>query len=249
MNLELASNIARYILYIGTLMVAVGTIGISLISSKLDQQKDSKIDNLITGNQSLEGSNSKLHQKIDDYRVQQERDQAKVLDVVAPNVELIINFFTEQFSTMAISGGKFGLKDIVNPSEAQIIEVLSQLDPKAPSRIVSVQEKRQLNWLEYINQYNQRTIILIDEIYKFMPYLDSELITLLGELKDCYHFKEIQLVAHTGVGNKNLAFIPMLEYKRKLDKLKGYYEKNLKGIGVKKIPFAVMPIIKENYGK
>ncbi|MGL1932362.1 MAG: hypothetical protein OCC45_11480 [Desulfotalea sp.] len=249
MNLEIALNIARYSLYIGTVLVAIGTISISFISSKLDQQKESKIDNLVAGNQNLQSSNKELHQKVDDYQKEQEHNQAKVLDVVAPNVELIISFFTEQFSTMAISGGKLGLQQVENPSREQMTEVLSQLDPKAQSIMASVQEKRHLNWLEYLNQYNQRTIILIDEIYKFMPFLDSELITLLGELKDCYHFKEIELVAQTGVENDNLAFIPLFEYKSKIDKLRDYYEDNLIGIGVKKIPFAVVPMAPNHYKK
>lgn len=240
MNLEVLLSVFRWILYIGTFAVAVGSIGIGVLSSKLDAQKDTKIDSLLAGNQ-------ELHNKIDGYKKEEELNKTKVLEVVGPNVNSIIKIYHDQYSQMAIAAGKLKL-DIYDPSEEQIREVLSQLKPKDPSIMATVQEKRVLNWLEFMNQYNQHTIMLTNEIYQFMPFLDSELINILGELKDCYHFKEIQLLANTDIiGNEDLSFVPFVEYKGKISKLETYYDNNLKGFGINKPAMAVIPMIPEGW--
>mgnify|MGYP003981341335 CR=1 FL=1 len=241
MNLELTHNIFRIALYLGTFLVAVGTIGVSIYSSKLDSEKATKIDKLLTGNKNL-------NSKIDKYQKDEELNKTKVLEVVAPKVNSILKYFEEQYSIMAIAAKMIELGDVANPSDEQIKEVLSKLNPKASSIMASVQEKRKLNWLEFMNQYNQRTILLIDEIYKIMPFLDTELISLLGELQNCYHFKEIQLVAHTDfVKNENLSFVPFTEYRNKINPIRKYYNENLEGFGINKPGMAIIPMIPEDY--
>ncbi len=176
----------------------------------------------------------------------QEADRTTALRVVGPRVSQILTCSHDQFSAMAIAAGKLEMGGIIRPTDEQIREVLSELKPTGPSIRFSVQEKRRLNWLEYMEHYNIRTLILIDEVYQLMPFLDSELVALLGDLKDCYHFKEVQLLANGGTpANEDLQFVLFAEYQRKIDALRDYSDIHLSAYCTTAPPFAVMPVIRE----
>ena len=149
---------------------------------------------------------------------------------------------------MAIASGELALGSTKEPTAEQVLKVLSQLKPTGPSIMRSVNERRRLNWLEFMNQYNLKTIELVDELYQFVPYLDSQLVAALGELRDCYHFKEVQLLANGApVSNETLAFIPFAEYQSKLAKVRRYYiDNNLEAHGAKTPAMAAVPFIPQH---
>jgi len=68
MNIETFLSISKWMLYIGTFLVAFGSIGVSYFTAKLDKTKDNKIDSLLNGNQRLEQGNRELLLKIDTYQ-------------------------------------------------------------------------------------------------------------------------------------------------------------------------------------
>ncbi len=61
MNIEYWLGFFRWALYIGTALVATGTIGVSIMASQIDKRKEHKIDDLLSGNKQLQD-------KIDQYQ-------------------------------------------------------------------------------------------------------------------------------------------------------------------------------------
>gem|GEM_PF-1531993 len=175
---------------------------------------------------------------------QRKQDQQYILSAAAPLVQHILSFSEEQFSIMAISAGEMELGSTKEPSAEQIFRVLSRLQPTGASNMHSINECRRLNWLEFMHQYNLKTIQRIDELYQYMQSLDPELVAALGELRNCYHFKEIQLLAsRPPVGNHTLAFVPFDEYQKKLARVRRYYVNNLKAYGGRTPHSGVIPFI------
>lgn len=78
MNTETLLNLSKLALYVGTILVALGTIGVSHLTSKLDRVKDQKIDSLLSGNQRLEQGNSDLLGRIDGYQRDLESKQGEI---------------------------------------------------------------------------------------------------------------------------------------------------------------------------
>jgi len=175
---------------------------------------------------------------------EKKQDQQRILSAAAPLVQHILSFSEEQFSIMAIAAGDLKLGSTKEPTEEQIASVLSKLHPQDPSNMHSINERRQLNWLEFMHQYNLKTIERIDELYQFMQSLDAELVSALGELRNCYHFKEIQLLASGApVGNETLSFVPFDEYQKKLARVRRYYVDNLEPYAGKTPHSAVIPTL------
>lgn len=60
MNTETLLTASKWILIIGTILVALGTLGVGHFTAKSDQVKDRKIDSLLSSNQRLEDGNLQL---------------------------------------------------------------------------------------------------------------------------------------------------------------------------------------------
>jgi tetratricopeptide (TPR) repeat protein len=61
-------TIFKGMLYVGTLLVAIATIGMSIFSAKVDRSKDRKIDDLLAGSRQLQTGNEELLAKIAAYQ-------------------------------------------------------------------------------------------------------------------------------------------------------------------------------------
>ncbi len=164
---------------------------------------------------------------------------------VATRVDHIIRLFESQFHDMTIAVGKFELHGTKSPSEEEVLSVFSSLKPLAHSPVVSVQTGRQLNWLEFMEQYVLRTLIIIKEIQQYMLYLDPKLVELLGRLSDCYHFKEVPGTVAMPPANPDLSYAagPFSNYQSIIFELKKYFDKNLKILSSPSPPMATFPII------
>jgi len=173
-------------------------------------------------------------------------DRSNVLRAIGPKVLHIITFSSDQFRSFAISANEISLQGESLPSEEQVRLVFSKLDPRGRSTVSSVQTGSTLNWLEYMCQYNTRTRDLVTFIYQFMPFLDPELVKILGELEDCDHFKEIELLANgPGAGNSNLEFsaLGFRQYQKIVNELSEYFDKELVKHTKNTPAMAVQPII------
>lgn len=78
MNAETWLSFSKYALYIGTALVAIGTISVSHFSSIVDKAKGRKIDELLDGNRTLQQGNQELLGKVEKYQVDLESKQREI---------------------------------------------------------------------------------------------------------------------------------------------------------------------------
>jgi hypothetical protein len=87
MNIESSLAFFKWVLYVGMALVAIGTIGVNILSSKVDKKKDHKIDELLKGNATLL-KNTEQYQKDlieKDTMIQElERGQKNLQKLTAP---------------------------------------------------------------------------------------------------------------------------------------------------------------------
>lgn len=168
-------------------------------------------------------------------------NKSNILLSVGPKLHHILQLSDSQISSMAVTAKKLKLNkpDITNE---EIKEVLSALPPTGKSHVIDIVTGNNLTWIEYMNDCNAKTVNEIDDIFKLTPYLETQLIKILSDLKNSYHFKEMKLVALTPVRNEDLSFVPFTEYQIHIRKLRDYYEKNIRG-KIKETPVeAVLPV-------
>ncbi|MGH9869711.1 MAG: hypothetical protein ACREAA_16300 [Candidatus Polarisedimenticolia bacterium] len=75
MTPELLLSIFKYMLYAGTALVAVATIGTSIYTGRVSASKDRKIDTLLEGTKQLQAGNKELLTKVADYQANLEKMQ------------------------------------------------------------------------------------------------------------------------------------------------------------------------------
>lgn len=78
MNAETWLSLSKYALYIGTALVAIGTISVSHFSSVVDRAKGKKIDELLNGNRALQSGNQELLGKVERYQSDLEEKQREI---------------------------------------------------------------------------------------------------------------------------------------------------------------------------
>jgi len=78
MSAETLLSIAKVILYVGTFLVAAGSIGVAHFTAKTDEVKDKKIDSLLGGNKRLEDGNKDLLGKIEAYQFDLQTKQREI---------------------------------------------------------------------------------------------------------------------------------------------------------------------------
>ena len=78
MSAETLLSISKVILYVGTFLVATGSIAVAHFTAKTDEAKDKKIDSLLGGNKRLEDGNKDLLSKIDAYQSDLQAKQREI---------------------------------------------------------------------------------------------------------------------------------------------------------------------------
>ena len=78
MNTESLLSISKVILYIGTFLVAAGSIAVAHFTAKTDEVKDTKIDSLLSGNKRLEDGNRDLATRIETYQADLQAKQREI---------------------------------------------------------------------------------------------------------------------------------------------------------------------------
>ncbi len=164
---------------------------------------------------------------------------------VATQVGHIIYLSELQFSQMAIAARKIELRRTKSPSEEEVLSVFASLAPLGNSVLVSAQNNRTLNWLEFMEQYSLMTLNKIEEIQKYMPFLEPELVELLGRLSDCYHFKEVRVTRAMPPGNQDLSYAAgfFSNYQSIVSEIREYFNRNLKSLSSSSPPMGmVVPV-------
>ena len=176
--------------------------------------------------------------------ISQLKNKRKIYHTIGPKIQHIISFPEEQFSSMALSANEIELSSKKNPTKEDIILIFSKLNPFDKSHDSDINTRYQLNWLQYLNQYNQKTLMAIMYIYQFTPFLEIEFINLLSELEECYYFKEVQLYSGSTVpGNKTLEFeaLEFFRYQQFVKDIENYFNLHIKKYSKNTPAFAIHP--------
>jgi len=78
MSAESLLSISKVVLYIGTFLVAVGSVAVAHFTARTDEVKDKKIDSLLSGNKRLEDGNRDLATKIETYQSDLQAKQREI---------------------------------------------------------------------------------------------------------------------------------------------------------------------------
>jgi hypothetical protein len=78
MNPETLLTVSKVVLYVGTALVAIGTIGSSYYSSIVDRAKAAKIDELLDGNRRLQEGNADLLGEVRTYQADSKSKQREI---------------------------------------------------------------------------------------------------------------------------------------------------------------------------
>lgn len=176
--------------------------------------------------------------------ISQLKNKRKIYHTIGPKIQHIVSFPEEQFSSMAHSANEIELSSKKNPTREDIKLVFSKLNPSERSTDIAINTGYHLNWLQYLDQYNQKTLIAIRYIYQFTPFLEIEFINLLSELEECYYFKEVQLYGGGSLpGNKTLEFeaLEFFKYQQFVKDIEKYFNLHIKKYSKFTPAFAVQP--------
>lgn len=153
-----------------------------------------------------------------------ERIQNEKINIaVNPPIEKIIRISQELYSTLAVGARKGSISRVEIPTETEIKLILENLSPEGASPLISIPINRAYTWLEYIDYQNQQLKMAIEEMMRMSSIIDPDLLHILQEIDDCYHFKEIHLLCFNPPKKENLAFIPFIEYQKKMNRLIEYH--------------------------
>lgn len=151
MNADTWLTLSKYALYIGTVLVAIGTIGVSNFSSVVDRVKDQKIDKLLDGNRTLQSGNQELLGKVEKYQgdLEAKQDEIERLKTEA------IKASRGVVSTWDFNGvrreGRAGVMKAIMGDEVAVFEELVRLEQGGQhARIVEVvatQIRKTPDWL------------------------------------------------------------------------------------------------------
>jgi len=117
------------------------------------------------------------------------------------------------------------LEDIKN-----LPSLLPFINPNALSNYVHPSSNQRLNWIQAIHFANLFILKHINILKDYMPYMDTKFQVILSELEDSFYTKYVLSLVNRKIGNDNLVFLQPLfdKYAISINKLRDYYENNLK---------------------
>jgi len=144
-------TVFKTMLYVGTVFVAIATIGMSVYSAKVDASKDRKIDDLLAGSKQLQAGNQELLEKIATYQAdlaakQQEIEALKTAAAKAGR---------GQYATWDFNGvrreGRAGQFTAVHGEEVAVFQKIAELEKQGKHadivRIATEQIAKTPDWL------------------------------------------------------------------------------------------------------
>ena len=162
----------------------------------------------------------------------QKGDRNNVAQAVAPKVRSLISIPSTQLLTMhhfLVVENKYleGIPEI--NSEEDVRGFLTAL-PRLSEVNHNLHGRTYRGWPEYMYHYSLDTKEYIRQIYQFAPYLDTELIVILGEIEESQYFSALSNMYSETQLEYELGYISpfFYDYLQKVGKLKEYYDDNLK---------------------
>lgn len=151
MNADTWLTLSKYALYIGTVLVAIGTIGVSNFSSVVDRVKDQKIDKLLDGNRTLQSGNQELLGKVEKYQGDLEAKQGEIERLKTEAIKASRGVVSTWDFNGVRREGRAGVMKAIMGDEVAVFEELVRLEQGGQhARIVEVvatQIRKTPDWL------------------------------------------------------------------------------------------------------
>lgn len=123
-----------------------------------------------------------------------EKDKENISVYVAKKVKRIFGRCLGQLNDLAKHGGI--AEDLLWDSADDINRIFLTINPNQPAPLIISMPITYATWLQYFDFYRSDASAAIDKIFRKMPFLDTELVALLGKLEDSTHF----MMVGSGVG-------------------------------------------------
>ena len=180
-----------------------------------------------------------VHDRINEYK-----DEKNLKKMISPIVRGIIGMNSSWFHMMSVDARKpkLNLRDL---NQENLLDVLKNINPNAKSPIVSQNEGYQLKWTQFLLQLCLLTNLKVDNILPNSSRIDTELLRILSEIKNCLLLKEMQIQAYQNVGNTDFSYEvkQIFDYFRTIQKLDIFYTKKLKKSDEGNIQNSMIPFL------
>lgn len=117
------------------------------------------------------------------------------------------------------------------PSKNELLEISSKINPYSETPTLISMSGQKLNWFQHFENYRQKTIEAIQDIYTKMPFLDTQLVRHLSLIENSDFFSFTKSIANFPFQFKNenlLNFSTSIQsYLDSVKEFDNYYIKNI----------------------
>ena len=127
--------------------------------------------------------------------IKQQKDKQNLYTYVAEKIDIIISDAEDLTKKMSDGANmKFASKYPSNP-ELQLFS--NTLDPHSNAPLLLGTSGNYANWIQYFSYSKRRSKEAIQKIFTQMPFLETELVSILANLEDTSHFWYWELIIPT----------------------------------------------------
>jgi hypothetical protein len=119
---------SKLILYVGTFLVALGSVAVAHFTAKTDELKDRKIDSLLSGTQRLENGNRELAQQIAAYQADLRAKQREIEELKSSAAKAKRGVISLWDFNGARREGRAGKMSVSVGREAQVFQEFLRLE-------------------------------------------------------------------------------------------------------------------------
>lgn len=130
------------------------------------------------------------------------KDKENINVYVSEQVKLIINEHHSQLNALS-KESNINIKSKF-PTSDEIIGIFSKVNPNSDAPMINPAGKY-VNWIQFFYSSKIRTEKTISKVLSKMPFLDSELVSLLVKIDDCSHFGGLEHIVNIKFRNSDLS--------------------------------------------
>ena len=184
MNADTWLSLSKYVLYLGTVLVAFGTIGVSHFASIVGRAKDLKVDELLGGNRKLQAGNQQLLAKVDEYQADLKSKQQEIEELKTEAVKSRRGFVSAWDFNGVSREGTAGSMTATISNEVNVFQELSRLEREGtPAQVVELATKQIGKTPDWLTPYLARGVAYanIGEVQKAVADLEHVVDSAAGD--------------------------------------------------------------------
>ena len=155
------------------------------------------------------------------------KDKENINAFLFGKVKSIINQYHSQIGDLKNASGISS--DDVYLEKEEIKKILLEINPASDAPMVYGVTGKYINWVQYLHNSKIVTDKLIEKIFKKMPFLDSELVSILAKIDDCGHFVFLEIAIKISMNNPDMSVFTsgFYEYGKLCQLLENYSQRVL----------------------